>query len=126
LKCDSDRLALSLVDKDFDEVRPTSNISGGESFQVSLALALGLSSMASHRVRIDTLFLDEGFGTLDSRTLQMAMQTLTNLREDGDKLVGVITNVEALKEEIDVRISVMPRGNGYSTLQGPGVCRISA
>ncbi len=125
LKCDSERLALSLVDKDFDEVRPTSNISGGESFQVSLALALGLSSMASNRVRIDTLFLDEGFGTLDSRTLQMAIQTLANLREEGDKLVGVITHVEALKEEIEVRIAVMPCGNGYSSLQGPGVRMIS-
>jgi DNA repair protein SbcC/Rad50 len=125
LKCDSDQLALSLVDKDFDEVRPTSNISGGESFQVSLALALGLSSMASNRVRIDTLFLDEGFGTLDSRTLQMAIQTLANLREEGDKLVGVITHVEALKEEIEVRIAVTPKGNGYSSLQGPGVRQVS-
>lgn len=114
-------LALLLHDNDFGEVRPTSNISGGETFQISLSLALGLSSMASHRVRIDTLFLDEGFGTLDSKTLQSAISLLSNLRQEEGKLIGIITHVESLKEEIETQINVQPISNGHSIIKGPGV-----
>lgn len=114
-------LALLLHDNDFGEVRPTSNISGGETFQISLSLALGLSSMASHRVRIDTLFLDEGFGTLDSKTLQSAISLLSNLRQEEGKLIGIITHVESLKEEVETQINVQPISNGHSTIHGPGV-----
>ena len=105
----------------FGEIRTTSNVSGGETFQFSLALALGLSSMASNRVRLDTLFLDEGFGTLDSKTLQSAISLLSNLRQEEGKLIGVITHVESLKEEIETQINVLPIGNGHSRIQGPGV-----
>jgi exonuclease SbcC len=114
-------LSFQLHDNDFGEIRPTSNVSGGEAFQISLALALGLSSMASHRVRLDTLFLDEGFGTLDSKTLQSAISLLSNLRQEEGKLIGVITHVESLKEEIETQINVLPIGNGHSRIQGPGV-----
>jgi len=114
-------LTFQLHDSDFGEIRTTSNISGGETFQISLSLALGLSSMASNRVRLDTLFLDEGFGTLDSKTLQMAVSLLSNLRQEEGKLIGVITHVESLKEEIETQINVLPIGNGHSRIQGPGV-----
>lgn len=116
-------LSFQLHDNDFGEIRPTSNISGGETFQISLALALGLSSMASHRVRLDTLFLDEGFGTLDSKTLQSAISLLSNLRQEEGKLIGVITHVDSLKEEMDIKINVQPIGNGHSRIEGPGVKR---
>lgn len=114
-------LSFQLHDNDFGEIRTTSNVSGGETFQISLALALGLSSMASNRVRLDTLFLDEGFGTLDSKTLQSAISLLSNLRQEEGKLIGVITHVESLKEEIETQINVLPIGNGHSRIQGPGV-----
>lgn len=114
-------LTFKLHDSDFGETRSTSNISGGETFQISLSLALGLSSMASNRVRLDTLFLDEGFGTLDPKTLQSAISLLSNLRQEEGKLIGVITHVESLKEEIETQINVLPIGNGHSRIQGPGV-----
>jgi len=102
-------------------VRSTKNLSGGESFLVSLALALGLSRMASRKVRVDSLFLDEGFGTLDDEALESALTALAALRQDG-KLIGVISHVPALKERIAVQIRVTPRSGGRSTLEGPG-CR---
>jgi exonuclease SbcC len=103
------------------EKRSTKNLSGGESFLVSLALALGLSSMASRKVRVDSLFLDEGFGTLDEETLSAALETLASLHQDG-KLIGVISHVGALKERIPTQIEVIPQAHGRSRLKGPG-CR---
>ena len=103
------------------EVRSTRNLSGGESFIVSLALALGLSQMASRKVRIDSLFLDEGFGTLDEEALETALQTLAGLQQDG-KLIGVISHVQALRERIATRIRVQSGPGGRSTIAGPG-CR---
>ncbi len=103
------------------EVRSTRNLSGGESFIVSLALALGLSQMASRKVRIDSLFLDEGFGTLDEEALETALQTLAGLQQDG-KLIGVISHVPALRERIATRIRVQSGPGGRSTIAGPG-CR---
>ncbi len=100
--------------------RPTSTLSGGESFIVSLALALGLSNMASENVRIDSLFLDEGFGTLDENALEMALETLHELHNEG-KLIGIISHVPALKERIPVQLEVIPQSGGKSKLQGPGV-----
>ncbi|MGL1901046.1 MAG: AAA family ATPase [Fibrobacterales bacterium] len=104
--------------------RSTKNLSGGESFIVSLALALGLSKMASKRVRIDSLFLDEGFGTLDEDSLEVALNALSGLHEEG-KLIGVISHVPALKARIETQIVVTSIEGGKSVLDGPG-CSIVA
>lgn len=106
------------------EIRPTKNLSGGESFLVSLALALGLAGMASRRVRVDTLFLDEGFGTLDEDTLDQALETLASLRAEG-KLIGVISHIQALTERIPARILVRPDRGPFSRVSGPGVESVS-
>jgi exonuclease SbcC len=101
------------------EIRSTKNLSGGESFIVSLALALGLSRMASRNVRVDSLFLDEGFGTLDEDALDTALETLASLQQEG-KLIGVISHISALKERISTQIKVTSGPGGRSTLSGPG------
>ena len=117
-------LELNVIDNyQAGEIRSTKNLSGGESFLVSLALALGLSQMASRNVRVDSLFLDEGFGTLDEETLETALETLAGLRQEG-KLIGVISHVAALKERIGTRIQVSPETGGRSSLSGPGCRRI--
>ena len=97
-------------------VRPVSTLSGGESFIVSLSLALGLSELASQKIAIDSLFLDEGFGTLDVDSLETALNAL-NLLQSRGKMVGVISHVEALKERIPLQIKVEPRGDGTSFLE---------
>ncbi|MBP7341754.1 MAG: hypothetical protein KA957_05515, partial [Syntrophaceae bacterium] len=89
---------------------------------VSLALALGLSRMASRNVRVDSLFLDEGFGTLDDDALETALDTLSELQQDG-KLIGVISHVLALKERIGTQMTVTPQSGGRSSLSGPGCSR---
>ncbi len=117
-------LELNVIDNyQAGEIRSTKNLSGGESFIVSLALALGLSQMASRNVRVDSLFLDEGFGTLDEDALETALETLAGLRQDG-KLIGVISHVTALKERIGTQIQVIPETGGRSSLSGPGCRRI--
>jgi exonuclease SbcC len=93
--------------------RPVATLSGGESFIVSLALALGLSSLASQKISIDSLFLDEGFGSLDEDSLEVALNALSQLQSSG-KMVGVISHVKALKERIPLQIKVIPRGDGTS------------
>lgn len=105
-------------------VRPTTNLSGGETFIVSLALALGLADMASHNVQIDTLFLDEGFGTLDAQTLETVLTSLANLSMNKNKSIGIITHVdgESLKKVITNHIEATKIGStGRSMLTGPGV-----
>ncbi|MBE7527061.1 MAG: AAA family ATPase [Burkholderiales bacterium] len=115
-------LELNVIDQyQAGEIRSTKNLSGGESFVISLALALGLSRMVSHHIRVDSLFLDEGFGTLDEEALDTALETLANLQQEG-KLIGVISHVGALQERISTRIQVIPRSGGRSVLAGPG-CR---
>lgn len=115
-------LDLNVIDNyQAGEVRSTKNLSGGESFIVSLALALGLSRMASQNVRVDSLFLDEGFGTLDEDALDTALETLSSLQQEG-KLIGVISHVAALKERIATQINVSPLAGGRSSITGPG-CR---
>lgn len=104
-----------------DEVRSTRNLSGGETFLVSLSLALGLSRMARDRARIDTLFLDEGFGTLDEDTLQHALEQLSSLRQDG-KLIGIISHAHGIDAAVPVVLH-LENNRGVSTLQGPGVTR---
>ena len=98
-----------------DISRPVSTLSGGESFIVSLALALGLSALASQKISIDSLFLDEGFGTLDPNSLEMALNALSALQSSG-KMIGVISHVEALKERIPLQIRVVPNGDGTSSI----------
>ena len=102
------------------EERSTKNLSGGESFLISLALALGLSQMVSENIQMDSLFLDEGFGTLDEETLEMAMDALSSLRQEG-KLIGVISHVQELKERLTTQIIVTPTSGGKSVLSGAGV-----
>ena len=115
-------LELAVIDTyQAGERRPVANLSGGESFIVSLALALGLSEMSSGRARIDSLFIDEGFASLDENYMEAALQTLSALGSREGKLVGVISHVESLKERIDVQIEVKKLSGGRSTLMGPGV-----
>ncbi|MDF1832443.1 MAG: AAA family ATPase [Porticoccaceae bacterium] len=120
----SEPLALNVVDNyQAGEIRSTKNLSGGESFIVSLALALGLSQMASKNVRVDSLFLDEGFGTLDEEALDTALEALSSLQQNG-KLIGVISHVSSLKERIGTQILVMPQTGGRSHIRGPGCQRL--
>ena len=120
IRDDKQPLELNVVDNyQAGEIRSTKNLSGGESFIVSLTLALGLSKMASRKVRVDSLFLDEGFGTLDEEALETALETLSGLQQDG-KLIGIISHVSALKERISAQITITPVSGGKSTLAGPG------
>ncbi|MCK7509844.1 MAG: hypothetical protein MZV70_41315 [Desulfobacterales bacterium] len=118
-------LELNVIDNyQAGELRSTKNLSGGESFIASLALSLGLSGMASRTVRVDSLFLDEGFGTLDEDALETALETLSGLQQEG-KLIGIISHVPALKERIGTQIQVEAGSAGRSGLSGPGCRRIS-
>ncbi|MEC9486665.1 MAG: AAA family ATPase [Prosthecochloris sp.] len=125
LVCDDlDPLSLDVVDNvQGGEIRSTKNLSGGESFIVSMALALGLSHMASRKVPVDSLFLDEGFGTLDEDALETALDALAALQQRG-KLVGIISHVAALRERLSSRITVTPFSGGKSGLRGPGVKKL--
>lgn len=110
-------LALQVIDRDMcDEVRTVHSLSGGESFLVSLALALGLSSLSSNRMRVESLFIDEGFGSLDAETLRVAMDALESLRTQGRK-IGVISHVQEMTERIPVRVQVSRVGNGKSVVR---------
>lgn len=111
-------LELDIVDNWQGEVaRDTRTLSGGESFLVSLALALALSDLVSHKTSIDSLFLDEGFGTLDADTLEIALNALDTLNASG-KMIGVISHVEGMKERIPAQIRVEKGGGvGYSRLR---------
>ena len=116
----SEELSLEVLDIwQGDTARDIKTLSGGESFLVSLSLALALSDLVSHKTSIDSLFLDEGFGTLDQETLETALDALSTLNASG-KMVGVISHVEALKERIPTRIVVSKEtGLGYSRLEKP-------
>ncbi|NVB83893.1 MAG: hypothetical protein HOV81_36295, partial [Kofleriaceae bacterium] len=107
-------LELQVIDRDLgDEIRSVQTLSGGESFLVSLALALGLSSMSAHDVRVRTLLIDEGFGTLDPATLDTALAVLDALQATG-RQVGVISHVPALVERVGAHVRVSPKGGGRS------------
>ncbi|MCA9061788.1 MAG: AAA family ATPase, partial [Planctomycetaceae bacterium] len=119
-----DNLELSVLDHYYGSIeRTVKNLSGGESFLVSLALALGLSKLASRNVRIDSLFLDEGFGSLDNDTLDVALHALSGLHQEG-KLVGLISHVSGLKDQIPIQLRVQRGASGCSRLVGPGVQEI--
>jgi len=112
-------VALNLQIEDLDQAsirRPMASLSGGESFLASLALALGLSDLAGRTVRIDSLFIDEGFGSLDPETLEVAIASLESLRQD-HKTVGVISHVGLLKERISTQIVVEKMPGGVSGLR---------
>lgn len=110
-------LALLVVDQDMgDEVRSIHSLSGGESFLVSLALALGLASLSSNRVRVESLFIDEGFGSLDADTLSIAMHALDSLQSQGRK-VGVITHVQEMSERIGTKVLVQRVAGGKSLVR---------
>jgi DNA repair protein SbcC/Rad50 len=119
----SGELELEVIDTwQADVARDTKTLSGGESFLVSLALALALSDLVSHKTSIDSLFLDEGFGTLDGETLEVALEALDALNASG-KMIGVISHVEALKERIAVQLKVHKGvGLGYSGLDRRFAC----
>ncbi len=112
-------LELQVIDRDFGgEVRSVQSLSGGESFLVSLALALGLSSMSAHDVRVRTLLIDEGFGTLDPATLDSALAVLDELQSTG-RQVGIISHVPALLDRVRAHVRVTPRGGGRSDVHVP-------
>jgi exonuclease SbcC len=112
-----DDLELEIVDRyQANTARPMQSLSGGESFLASLALALGLSELAGGKSRIDSLFVDEGFGTLDAETIEVAMSALETLRSSG-KTIGVISHVEAMKERIATQIRVVKTDGGCSRLE---------
>ncbi len=117
LKRGGSMLGLLVMDTEMgDELRSVHSLSGGETFLVSLALALGLASMASSTLKIESLFIDEGFGSLDPESLQLAMDALDGLQAQGRK-VGVISHVQEMHERIPVQIQVQRQGNGLSTVE---------
>ncbi len=110
-------LELQVIDTDMgDEVRSVHSLSGGESFLVSLALALGLASLSSSRTQVESLFIDEGFGSLDQDTLDLALASLDTLQSLGRK-VGVISHVQAMVERIGAQVLVEKRGAGQSRVR---------
>ena len=120
LKEEGRQLEIAVIDKyQGNEVRPANTLSGGESFLVSLSLALGLSELASQKITIDSLFLDEGFGTLDGNTLDVALNAL-NMLESRGKMIGVISHVETMKERIPLQIRIHKSGGGESHVELTG------
>lgn len=112
-------LGIDVFDSFTGQTRPARSLSGGETFLSSLALALGLAEVVTARaggVRLDTLFIDEGFGSLDSDTLEVAMRTLDELRQGG-RTVGVISHVEAMQEQIPAQLSVRATAHGPSVIR---------
>jgi exonuclease SbcC len=117
MAADGDELDLRIVDLYQANVdRPMESLSGGESFLASLALALGLSELASRHHPIDSLFIDEGFGTLDSETLEVALSALENLRAGG-KTIGLISHVDLLKERLSTQVRVVRGAGGTSRIE---------
>jgi exonuclease SbcC len=111
-----EELNFNLIDHyQTDQARLVDTSSGGEKFIISLALALGLSDLASKNVKIDSLFIDEGFGTLDKNTLETVISTLETLQSQG-KMIGIISHVENLKERIPTQIQITKKSNGVSVV----------
>ena len=111
-----DSLSIKVVDTDImDEVRSVYSLSGGETFLVSLALALALSSLSSNKMNIESLFIDEGFGALDNETLRTAMEALERLQGQGRK-VGVISHLQEILERIPAKIKVIKEQEGKSRI----------
>ena len=116
-KRSDENLTLDIIDTfQADNIRSMNTLSGGESFIVSLALALGLSDLAGRNTTINSLFIDEGFGSLDEATLDLAISTLENLQSTG-KIIGIISHVNALKEQISTQIILKKKASGFSELE---------
>lgn len=98
-------------------IRAVASLSGGETFKISLAMALGLSDLAARNVQIDSLFVDEGFGTLDPDALNDAISVLEAMQHESGKSVGIISHVSELKERIAAKIKLVPLGNGHSRVE---------
>ena len=114
---EKEELNFKLIDHyQTDQERYVDTSSGGEKFIISLALALGLSDLASRNVQINSLFIDEGFGTLDSNTLETIISTLETLQSSG-KIIGIISHVDSLKDRISTQIQVHKRSNGISIVE---------
>ena len=112
----TDALSLQVIDLDMlNERRAVNTLSGGESFLVSLALALGLSSLSSNKMSVESLFIDEGFGSLDADTLRTAMEALERLQSQGRK-IGIISHVAEMTERITTQIQVQKNSNGKSII----------
>ena len=110
-------LSLAIIDHDMDgETRSVASLSGGESFLTALALSLAIANMASGSMKIESLFIDEGFGTLDASSLHMVMNALDQLQNQGRKVV-LISHIQEMHERIPVQIQVRPLGAGASTIQ---------
>jgi exonuclease SbcC len=108
---------LQIIDLDLgNSLRSISSLSGGETFKLSLAMALGLSDLAAQNVRIDSLFIDEGFGSLDPDSLNEAISLLEEMQNNTQKSIGIISHVSELKERITTKIKLIPIGNGYSKI----------
>ena len=117
LSCYPDSLAIMVQDMEMGgELRTASSLSGGETFLVSLALALGLTSLNDEHFNMDMLFIDEGFGTLDNESLDMVMNTLENLHNLGRR-VGIISHVDTLKERIPAKIQLVREGKSSSKVE---------
>jgi exonuclease SbcC len=118
LECQSGSLTILFRDLyQGGALRPVTTLSGGESFLVSLSLALGLSSLNRQGLSIDTLFIDEGFGTLSSDYLNVVMDTLEKLHQIGGKRVGIISHVESLRERIKTQIQINRNGQSSSKVE---------
>jgi exonuclease SbcC len=112
-------LGLAIRDEHTGRSRPTHSLSGGETFLASLALALGLAEVVTNQaggITLDTLFIDEGFGSLDSDTLEIAMSTLDGLRTGG-RTIGLISHVEAMKEQIPAKLRITVSPQGHSSIE---------
>jgi exonuclease SbcC len=114
---DEDDSLIAIDDHMGGQRRSVKTLSGGETFVMSLALALALSDLASRKVRIESMFIDEGFGTLDPETLDQTMDTLEKLQSEAGKTIGVISHVESLKERIQTQVVLKRDSHGYSTLE---------
>jgi len=114
LRVQGEELELQVLDRDMgDEIRTINSLSGGETFLASLALALGLASLASRKTLVESLFIDEGFGTLDPETLEAALGVLDGLQATGRK-VGIISHVPGLAAHIGARVEIRRQGQGRS------------
>nr|WP_246865389.1 SbcC/MukB-like Walker B domain-containing protein [Cryobacterium sp. BB307] len=111
-------LGLAILDQHTGRARATHSLSGGENFLASLALALGLAEVVTNQaggITLDTLFVDEGFGSLDGDTLEIAMSTLDSLRAGG-RTIGLISHVEAMKEQIPAKLTIRVADGGWSEI----------
>lgn len=115
---DDNKDNLAIADMDMGgQRRAVHTLSGGETFLMSLGLALALSDLAAQKININSLFIDEGFGTLDPETLDQTLDTLERLQASSTKTIGIISHVDSLKERIGTQIQLNKTGQGYSTLK---------